>query len=107
HGPRDPRHHPAGQGRAERGGEALRLALAKRRRLPKRVDLRQWAGPVYFQGGFNTCNAHVVAGLLTYFETRAFDRCEPPSRLFLYKVAKNFLQTADDTGVYIRQVMGV
>jgi C1A family cysteine protease len=88
-----------------------RLGVARlvrgRRRLPPRVDLRQWAGPVVFQGGFNTCAAHVVAGLLAYFERRAHDCEVTPSRLFLYKVAKNFLQTDGDAGVYIRQVMGV
>lgn len=91
--------------------EMARLGVARLLRRPKlmpaSVDLRQWAGPIYFQGGFNTCAAHVVAGLLAYFENRAHGRETAPSRLFLYKVAKNFLQTTDDAGVYIRQVMGV
>lgn len=81
--------------------------LLRKRRLPARVDLRQWAGPVQFQGGFNTCNAHVVSGLVTYFEKKAHGTDVAPSRLFLYKVAKNFLQSEGDAGVYIRQVMGV
>jgi C1A family cysteine protease len=91
-------------------GLMKKLALAKmlrKRRLPARVDLRKWAGPVQFQGGFNTCQVHVVAGLVAYFENRAHGREIAASRLFLYKVAKNFLQTADESGVYIRQVMGV
>ncbi|HEV8238725.1 MAG TPA: C1 family peptidase [Thermoanaerobaculia bacterium] len=75
--------------------------------LPPKVDLSKWAGPVQFQGGFNTCNAHVVAGLVTYFERKAHGNEIAPSRLFLYKVAKNFLQATDNAGVYIRQVMGV
>jgi C1A family cysteine protease len=85
----------------------LRRLERGRRRLPPKVDLSEWAGPVYFQGGFNTCNSHVVAGLVTYFENRAFGKSLAPSRLFLYKVARNLLQTTDDAGVYIRQVMGV
>jgi C1A family cysteine protease len=92
------------------GDMLQRLGIARlvhRRHLPARVDLRQWAGPVLFQGGFNTCAAHVVAGLVTYFEKKAHGLDVAPSRLFLYKVAKNFLQTTDDAGVYIRQVMGV
>src|SRR6185503_12776828 len=82
--------------------------LMRKKRLPAKVDLSEWAGPVQFQGGFNTCNAHVVAGLVTYFEKKAHGMDIAPSRLFLYKVAKNFLQQdASNAGVYIRQVMGV
>jgi C1A family cysteine protease len=81
--------------------------LLRRRQLPSRTDLRHWAGPVQWQGGFNTCNAHVVAGLVTYFELKSHGKEVLPSRLFLYKVARNFLQADGYTGVYIRQVMGV
>jgi len=81
--------------------------LLRKKQLPPKVDLSQWAGPVYFQGGFNTCNAHVVAGLVVYFEMKAHGTEIAPSRLFLYKVAKNFLQSTGNAGVYIRQVMGV
>ncbi len=81
--------------------------LLRRRHLPASVDLRRWAGPVRFQGGFNTCAVHVVAGLLAYFEKKAHGNDVAASRLFLYKVAKNFLQSDSDAGVYIRQVMGV
>lgn len=93
--------------KAELGRLGILRLLQRPKRIPPRVDLRQWAGPVYFQGGFDTCAAHVVAGLLAYFENKARGREVAASRLFLYKVAKNFLQTTDDTGVYIRQVMGV
>lgn len=75
--------------------------------MPKSVDLREWAPPVEFQGGFNTCSAHVVSNLLEYFEKRAFGHSIQASRLFLYKVAKNFLGHTGDDGTYIRQVMGV
>lgn len=81
--------------------------LLRKKRLPPKVDLSQWAGPVQFQGGFNTCNVHVVSGLVMYFEKKAHGNDIAPSRLFLYKVAKNFLQTTGNSGVYIRQVMGV
>ena len=81
--------------------------LLRKKRLPSKVDLTQWAGPVLFQGGFNTCNVHVVSNLVTYFEKKAHGTDIAPSRLFLYKVAKNFLQTTGNAGVYIRQVMGV
>ena len=81
--------------------------LLKKKRLPAKVDLTQWAGPVLFQGAYNTCNVHVVSGLVVYFEKKAHGNDILPSRLFLYKVAKNFLQTTGNSGVYIRQVMGV
>jgi C1A family cysteine protease len=92
-------------------GVLAKLALGRelaRRLLPPKADLSKWAGPVQFQGGFNTCNAHVVAGLVTYFERKTHGNEIAASRLFLYKVAKNFLQAnGDNAGVYIRQVMGV
>jgi C1A family cysteine protease len=106
--PPDPRDLTLGKGVLASMMEKLALTrFLHRREMPPRVDLSRWAGPVYFQGGFNTCNAHVVAGLVAYFEKKAHDRDIAASRLFLYKVAKNFLQTDGDAGVYIRQVMGV
>lgn len=81
--------------------------MLRQGRLPTSVDLRQWAGPVQFQGGFNTCAAHVGACLVAYFEKKALGTDISVSRLFLYKMAKSFLQTDTDAGVYIRQVMGV
>lgn len=81
--------------------------LEDRKEFPATVDLREWAPPVEFQGGFNTCSAHVVSNLLEYFEQRAFGHSIQASRLFLYKVAKNFLGHEGDGGTYIRQVMGV
>jgi C1A family cysteine protease len=76
-------------------------------KLPTSADLRRWCGTPWFQGGYPTCNAHVVAALLTYFERRAFGRSVDPSRRFLFKVAKNLGQTDAAGAVYIRQVMGV
>ena len=81
--------------------------LDGKKELPASVDLRKWAPPIEFQGGFNTCSAHVVSVLLEYFQQRAFGRSIQASRLFLYKVAKNFLGHEGDGGTYIRQVMGV
>lgn len=77
-------------------------------RLPARIDLREWGGPVHFQGGFNTCAAHAGACLVSYFERRTKGNDVAVSRLFLYKVAKSFLLLdSPESGVYIRQVMGV
>jgi C1A family cysteine protease len=81
-------------------------AILGARPLPGSVDLRQWCPPVHFQGGFNTCSAHVVAALAEFFDKRAFGDALAVSRLFLYKVTKNFLQAQGNVGVYIRQTMG-
>jgi C1A family cysteine protease len=76
------------------------------RPLPPAVDLRPWCPAIRFQGGFNTCAAHVVAGLLEYFERKSFGEYIEASRLFLHKVTKNFLHEQGNLGVYIRQTMG-
>ena len=85
--------------------KALRI-LRSRRKLPARVDLRPHCPPVRFQGGFNSCSAHVVAALLEYFEKRILGTPTSVSRLFLYKVTKNFLQETGNVAVFIRQTMG-
>ena len=81
-------------------------AIRGERALPARVDLREWCPAVRFQGGFNTCSAHVVAALTEFFDKKAFGETAAVSRLFLYKVTKNFLQAEGNVGVYIRQTMG-
>jgi len=90
--------------RALAGGRRARRAAPVR--PPRRVDLRAECPPVRFQGGFNTCSAHVVAALVDCCEQRAWGERIDASRLFLYKVTKNFLDLTGDVAVYIRQVMG-
>ena len=77
-----------------------------RRFLPPKVDLRAWCSPVQFQGYYNTCTAHVAAGMIELLETRATGYYVPASRLFLYQVAKRILGESGDPGVYLRQMMG-
>jgi len=79
---------------------------------PAHADLREWAPPVQFQGGFQTCAAHAAASLVGYFTKKRHGRDVRLSRLFLYQVAKSFLirgsgNGTENSGVYIRQVMGV
>jgi C1A family cysteine protease len=74
--------------------------------LPKTIDLRPWCSPIQFQGYYNTCTAHVVAGMIELLETRATGYFVPASRLFLYQVAKRILGETGDPGVYLRQMMG-
>lgn len=87
-------------------GAGLVSAIRARRRLPAAVDLRRWCSPVQFQGAYNTCNAHVIAGLLEYLENKAFGKSIVASRLFLFRAAQNLLGERNNDGVYLRQVMG-
>jgi C1A family cysteine protease len=80
--------------------------FGKPRRLASSVDLRKWCSPVQFQGYYNTCTAHVVAGMVELLENRAQGAYVPASRLFLYQVARRILGEEGDPGVYLRQMMG-
>jgi C1A family cysteine protease len=78
--------------------------------VPASVDLTKWCPAPMMQGNFDTCAVHVVAGLVEYFEQRAYGTSTCPSRRFLFRTAKNLAGTATDEkaleGVYIRQAMG-
>lgn len=89
-------------------GTAVHAALrrGRRRALPEAVDLRRWCSPVQYQGYYNTCTCHVVAGMLELLENRAHGSYVPASRLFLYQVTKRLLGETGDPGVYLRQMMG-
>jgi C1A family cysteine protease len=84
----------------------LRPLLGAAAKLPTTVDLRKWCSPIQFQGGYNTCNAHAVAAMAEFFERKILNRSVALSRLFLYKVTKNFLHAHGNAPVYIRQTMG-
>ncbi|HNW57595.1 MAG TPA: C1 family peptidase [Bacteroidales bacterium] len=75
------------------------------KKLPASIDLREWCSPVENQLTLGSCTAHAGVGLIEYFEKRAFDRYIEGSRLFLYKVTRNLMQTAGDSGAWLRDVM--
>lgn len=77
-----------------------------RKLLPAKVDLGPWCSPVQFQGYYNTCTAHVVAGMIELLEAKATGSYVQASRLYLYQVAKRILGESGDPGVYLRQMMG-
>lgn len=81
-------------------------AEEKKAPLPEEVDLREWCAPVEDQGTLGSCTANAAAGLLEYFERRAFNKYIDASRLFLYKTTRNLLHLTGDTGAYLRSVMG-
>jgi len=74
--------------------------------LPASVDLRPWCSPIENQGPLGSCTANAGAGLIEYFERRAFGNHLDVSRLFLYKATRNYMQVTGDTGAYLRSTMG-
>ena len=74
--------------------------------LPLSMDLRPWCSPVENQGQLGSCTANAGAGVVEYFENRAFGRYLNASRLFLYKVTRNFAKLKGDSGAFLRSTMG-
>lgn len=75
-------------------------------KLPESVDLREWCSPVENQLNIGSCTAQASAGIIEYFEKRAFGKHIEASRLFLYKTTRNLMKQKGDTGAWIRNVMG-
>lgn len=78
----------------------------KARKLPEKADLREFCSPVEDQGSLGSCTAHAGAGIIEYYERKAFGRHMEASRLFLYKVTRNLMKMKGDTGAYLRTTMG-
>jgi len=79
---------------------------AKNHRQQPVVDLREWCSPVEDQLSLGSCTAHAGAGIVEYFERRAYGKHIEASRLFLYKAARNLMQVTGDTGAWLRDTMG-
>lgn len=75
-------------------------------KLPASVDLRPWCSPVEDQGNLGSCTAQAGAGVIEYYERKAFGRHTDTSRLFLYKVTRNLMKAKGDTGGYLRTTIG-
>ena len=71
---------------------------------PSSADLRQWFSPVEDQGNLGSCTAHAGVGIVEYCEKRAFGKHIDASRLFLYKVTRNFMRMKGDSGAFLRSV---
>jgi len=74
--------------------------------LPTSVDLREWCSPIENQESIGSCTAQAAAGLVEYFERRAYGKHIDMSRLFIYKTTRNLLGWTGDTGAFIRTAMG-
>lgn len=77
-----------------------------RKTLIPRVDLREYCSPIENQLDLGSCTAHAAAGMVEYFEKRAFGKYIDASRLFLYKTTRNLMQVTGDTGAWLRETMG-
>lgn len=75
-------------------------------KLPTSVNLSQWFSPVKNQGDLGSCAANAAVSLVEYFECRAFGKYIAPSRLFLYKTARNLMHQTGDSGAFLRSMMG-
>ncbi|MCP4156191.1 MAG: C1 family peptidase [bacterium] len=77
----------------------------KKKKLPPKVDLKQWFAPILNQEKINACTAFASTALVEYYEKRAFGNTIEGSRMFLYKITKNLLQLTGNVGVYPRTAM--
>jgi C1A family cysteine protease len=66
------------------------------------ADLREYFPEVVDQLQLNSSTAHACAGLVEYFERRAYGHTLEPSRLFLYKTARKLLRVTGDVGANLR-----
>lgn len=82
------------------------IGLERAKKLPKSVDLRPWCSQIENQGQIGSCTANAGVGVVEYFENRAFGKYLDASRLFLYKVTRNFAKLSGDSGAFLRNTMG-
>lgn len=86
--------------------EEMRVGEPEKVSLPSSTDLKTWCSPIENQRSLGSCTAQAGVGLIEYYERRAFGMHIDASRLFLYKVTRNFMGLAGDTGAYLRTTMG-
>lgn len=72
------------------------------------VDLRAGMGfsEIEHQKNLNSCTANAAAGIIEYFERRAFGKHIDASRLFIYKTTRKLMHFPGDNGASIRATMG-
>lgn len=78
--------------------EEMRVGEPEKVSLPSSTDLKTWCSPIENQRSLGSCTAQAGVGLIEYYERRAFGMHIDASRLFLYKVTRNLIGLAGDTG---------
>lgn len=81
------------------------LLNLSRQKLPASADLRSWCSPVENQEELGSCTSQAGAGVVEYFQKRAFGKHMDASRLFLYKTTRNLMRVKGDTGAFLRTTM--
>jgi C1A family cysteine protease len=102
--PPDSRDYTVAHPRVRPALDQLRIA-APVKPLPAATDLRAFFPPVVDQNPLKSCTAATTAGLISYFQRKAYDRSLDASVLFLYKVARNLLGARGDSGAVLRMTM--
>ena len=74
--------------------------------LKSSTDLRKWFSPVEDQKNLGSCTANAAAGIVEYFEKRAFGNYLNASRLFIYKTTRTLGHWEGDSGAELRTTMG-
>ena len=74
--------------------------------LPNTVDLKASCSPIENQGNLGSCTAHAAAGVVEYYQRKAFGTHIDVSRLFIYKTTRDLMRVTGDTGAYLRNTMG-
>lgn len=84
---------------------ALKIGPKAAPALPASVDLRAWCSPIENQQSLGSCTAHAAAGVVEYFQRRAYGKHIDGSRLFVYKTTRNLMGVTGDTGAWLRNTM--
>src|SRR5665647_3526094 len=97
---------PQAEERTKAGPQSRSRSESGTAEYKSKVDFREWCSPVEDQQDLGSCTAHAAAGIVEYFERRAFGKHIDASRLFLYKTTRNLMQVTGDTGAWLRETMG-
>jgi len=99
--------HPAVQAVLHRSQPHMRALAVAAGTAPggSLSDLRAWCSPVEDQGAIGSCTANAGAGMIEYYERRAFGKHVEVSRLFLYKAMRDLMRVKGDTGGQLRTMM--
>ena len=74
--------------------------------IPPQVDISEYCSPIVDQGFQNACTANAAAGMVEYFERRAYGTYKNAARKFIYKTTRNLMGVTGDVGAYIRTTLG-
>jgi C1A family cysteine protease len=104
-----PEHGPPPQGEKEDTPTLLHKVGADKIAAPAALgastSVRSFFSPIEDQGALGSCTANAGAGILEYFQMRAFGTHVDASRLFLYKTTRDLMGVTGDTGAFLRTTM--